>query len=58
MEPIATSYSIEQLIRYAFEYEVANHLNVQQLAISEEIKDQIIKYLESRISEIKNKKIF
>jgi hypothetical protein len=56
MEVVTNSYSIDQMLRYAFEYEVSNYLKIRELEVSEDTKEKIIRYLEDRITEIKNRK--
>lgn len=51
----SNSYSIDQMLRYAFEYEVLNRLKLPDIEIPEDVKQAVTEYFECRISEIKNK---
>jgi hypothetical protein len=51
------NYSVDQMVRYAYEYELNNLLKIPETKISanDDVRKQIIEFMESRISEIKNK---
>lgn len=50
------SYSINVMLRYAFEYELTNYLKIKQLdQFTTEDQQKIILYLENRIKEFSKK---
>jgi hypothetical protein len=53
----AVNYSVDQMVRYAYEYELNNLLKIPGTKISanDDTRKQIIEFMERRISEIKNK---
>ena len=53
----AVNYSVDQMVRYAYEYELNNLLKIpeKQVPANDDVRKQIIKFMEERISEIKKK---
>ena len=57
VEQVKDNYSLDTMIRYAFDYELNNLLRIPNKEIPEddEIRQKIIVYMERRISEITKK---
>lgn len=54
---MVNSYSVDTMLRYAFEYELTNYLKIEQLKdFNNEEQQKIINYFEKRIAEIKDRK--
>ena len=53
----AVNYSVDQMVRYAYEYELNNLLKIpeKQVPANDDVRKQIIEFMEKRISEIKKK---
>ena len=54
VEQVKYNYSLDTMIRYAFDYELNNLLKIPDKELPEdaEIRQKIISYMERRISEI------
>jgi len=54
VEQVKYNYSLDTMIRYAFDYELNNLLRIPDKELPEdaEIRQKIISYMERRISEI------
>jgi hypothetical protein len=54
---MTSSYSIDMMIRYAFEYELNNYVKIQKIdSLLDTEQEIVINYLENRIQEFKQKK--
>ena len=53
----SVNYSVDQMVRYAYEYELNNLLRIPEKNINtdENLRKVIIDYMEKRIAEIKKK---
>jgi len=53
----SVNYSVDQMVRYAYEYELNNLLRIPEKTINtdENFREVIIDYMEKRIAEIKKK---
>ena len=53
----AVNYSVDQMVRYAYEYELNNLLKIPEKTVpaNDDVRKQIIEFMEKRISEIKKK---
>jgi hypothetical protein len=53
----AVNYSVDQMVRYAYEYELNNLLKMphKNVPANDDVRKQIIEFMERRIAEIKKK---
>ena len=53
----AVNYSVDQMVRYAYEYELNNLLKIPEKKVSanDDARKLIIEFMENRINEIKQK---
>lgn len=53
----AVNYSVDQMVRYAYEYELNNLLKIPEKPVpaNDDTRKQIIEFMEKRIAEIKKK---
>ena len=53
----AVNYSVDQMVRYAYEYELNNLLKIPEKTVpaNDDTRKQIIEFMEKRIAEIKKK---
>ena len=53
----AVNYSVDQMVRYAYEYELNNLLKIPEKSVpaNDDTRKQIIEFMEKRIAEIKKK---
>lgn len=53
----AVNYSVDQMVRYAYEYELNNLLKIPEKIVpaNDDTRKQIIEFMEKRIAEIKKK---